>query len=716
MKLTSRCVVALATLAFAGSALAQAPASAPLEKLVPKDTLFFMSFPSPSTARAALEKIPVFAIAKEPEVVQFYKSFQAQTEQFFGSIFDAAAGDYYERLKEIDKLFDRQAALALLEKPNKTEELRFVALLDSSGPPDKVRAFAESIEKGILRKIFDREPKREDRGGVSIVEVSGSGEDLAYAIRGSTLIVGSDVDAVALAVSPAAAGSLADDAVFAAARARVTAEKPIHFGYINLRRIYEIGAKDDPTAWKLNQIAGTGAIAGIAFGLGYDSDVLRDRVFFAMPDGPKGFFKGISVNPVRTEAAKVAPANSMLFASLSLKATEIYRTISELRREKKWSLASEIGDPIDRFEKEVGLEVGKDFVDLLGGEVDFFVSLPEGGALFPDLALLADLVDPARFERSVDELTHKYLKMELRTIDFESWKIHYGPTSGRMPLSLSYAVAGDHLVVSYTPQGVKAVLARIKKNDAGLSGDADYQAAAKRAGDSQAIVYVNTARAFAYLHGLIVPLAQIIGGSGNMPFDAATIPTVDSITKHLRFSVSALRVEKTGVFVDSVSEGVGPAAFAAYGTLALGITAPSMVRSEAKVRRDTCHWHLDALRWQLFKGNPSDLSAMDALQFELQRKEPANRENWICPSDRAVPEKRDGYSSYEYFPEAHPGKLDGVLVRDRLLLYDKEPRHMGGRNVLFADGTAKWIDEAEFKKLFDAQIAAAAKAAGGDKK
>jgi prepilin-type processing-associated H-X9-DG protein len=56
-----------------------------------------------------------------------------------------------------------------------------------------------------------------------------------------------------------------------------------------------------------------------------------------------------------------------------------------------------------------------------------------------------------------------------------------------------------------------------------------------------------------------------------------------------------------------------------------------------------------------------------------------------------------------------------VPERDRLFLYDREPRHLGGRNVLFADGTVTWLDEPEFQKRLAAQIAAAAKAGGASK-
>ncbi len=690
-------------------AAAQSPALPPLEKLVPSDAVGFASFPSPASARAGFERIPVFAIIQEPEVKQFYESYQEHAERLFESILDPVAKDYYARLNQLDRLFDRQVALALLEPAGTSDSLRFIALLESTGPPEKVREYAESLEKGMARKMFEKEPKRETVGGITIVSLSGSGTEASYALRGSALIVGSDRDAVALLAGEPPKPSLADDPIFAAARTKVSAPKPLFFAYVNLRRIYEIAAKEDPAAFRLNQLAGLTSIQGIAFGLGFDGEVLRDRVFLAMPDGLKGIFKGFSVNPVRPEAARCAPANALALFSLSSKPTEIYRTISELSREKESPLAEAIGRPIDRFEKEMGLQVGKDFVDLLGGEINLYVALPGGSALFPDVVLTADVLDAPRFEKSIDELTRKYLQVEFRDIDFEGWKVHYLAPQGRSgPFSPTYALAGNTLVLSYLPQAVKGALSRLKKQDPGLSGDAEFKKALERAGEAQALGYVNTARTFTYLHSLIVPFSQMFARSSDFPFDPAAVPTAESIAKHLKFSVSVVRTEKTGLFVDSISEGVGPAAFAAYATIVAGALAPNFIRSEARDRSKTCSTRLGMLSWQIRSTEEGPPSSHRPTAEEFAQKRSETREPswdvWLCPADPKVPEKPEGYSSYAYFLEAHPGKGQGVLDRDFLLVYDKEPRHFGGRQVLLGDWSVRWMDEAEFQTRLRAQI------------
>ena len=79
---------------------------------------------------------------------------------------------------------------------------------------------------------------------------------------------------------------------------------------------------------------------------------------------------------------------------------------------------------------------------------------------------------------------------------------------------------------------------------------------------------------------------------------------------------------------------------------------------------------------------------------------------FVCPeSGRSPPEVRDGRivlteetCSYDMVP----WKVKNTAV-NAILIYDKTPCHRGGRNVLYADGSVRWMAESEFQELLPSQ-------------
>jgi len=84
---------------------------------------------------------------------------------------------------------------------------------------------------------------------------------------------------------------------------------------------------------------------------------------------------------------------------------------------------------------------------------------------------------------------------------------------------------------------------------------------------------------------------------------------------------------------------------------------------------------------------------------------------FVCPEGEETPADREpggrGFRlseetcSYEMVP-----KKIRVTDQKSVLMYDKAPRHGGGRNVLLADGTVRWVEEPEFQQLLEKTLGA----------
>jgi len=69
---------------------------------------------------------------------------------------------------------------------------------------------------------------------------------------------------------------------------------------------------------------------------------------------------------------------------------------------------------------------------------------------------------------------------------------------------------------------------------------------------------------------------------------------------------------------------------------------------------------------------------------------------YVCPVDQtAAP---GWYCSYESIFDLTEKKLTDRLPLDTMMVWDSEPRHRGGRNVLFFDGHVEYLREADFQK------------------
>jgi hypothetical protein len=126
-----------------------------------------------------------------------------------------------------------------------------------------------------------------------------------------------------------------------------------------------------------------------------------------------------------------------------------------------------LGDALERFKQETGVDVREDILKTLGGTGVVYTSDTTGGGGLASIALLTTFKDRARFLAAHDKLVERAAKLieeqnprASRYIRFKSWeqdgvRVHTLSARGLpVPLDLTYAATDKWLVAGLLPQAV----------------------------------------------------------------------------------------------------------------------------------------------------------------------------------------------------------------------------------------------------------------------
>jgi hypothetical protein len=337
----------------------------------------------------------------------------------------------------------------------------------------------------------------------------------------------------------------------------------------------------------------------------------------------------------------------------------------------------------------------EDLLQQLGKEITFLTMLPPSGAILPEFGTLVEVRNEAAMEANVKKMVTQVLGLELRSTKFGDRTIHYGSDRGgrsvfEMAFNPSFTFAGGYLVMGSHPNAVKRILRTMDGNHPALGDDPDFKTALARTlaeAPAAGLVYFNTKRSFEYLHGIITPLVSMFGNAEDMPFDPMTIPSSESIAKHLSFSVNALRFSDSDMEVRSFSEGLSLSMVVMSGVaLALAFQAQEFITGE--LGNYQVFYQLQSLRRGIEGYRREHKSAYPVRLADLV-------ERWQGELDRAREE-------CEFFAE-RAGLLAGTEFPDRTILAWCKELVRGCRFVLYANGVIDWLPEARFAERLAAQ-------------
>ena len=634
------CVLVLLLLLTASPVGAQGIAS-----MLPPDTLAHVEINGEPFHRVG-GRLAIARIMAEPEVQAFLHSLEGLTD----------AG--YEQLRGMLE----QVGLELddvLELTRGRITVSFLGMTPQSMPDVVVTCNLKHAKDAGLRLVdalgnsllqsSGTEPKRIDIGGRSgILFTFKSGPPLAYVVADGLVLAGTNPDSLGQMLGRmdgADEPDLAGTPSWTRVATELCTKNDVVYIWANVRGLFESFGESMPQeAGMLLRSYGLDSIAAIGYAFTLDGAAFRDRAFMLAPE-LKGFLALLKPKANATLVAdRVVPAETVLFSQTALDLGAMLDWGIGVAEMYEFDLEPGTGEgaraQVAALSDQVGFDLKKDFLDLLGPEFASYAAL-SGQALVPDIGLLARVSDATKVEVNLTRLVQELGGVPVKTFEYQGTKMSYADLGGSgldwdemPPLKPTWAVVNDHLLITLWPQSAKNLVRGLKAKDPRLADKPDYKRllahirernpAAGNAGRE----YLDVKRLVGFVMDNGVPFAQsLIPSLPGMPgVEWAAFPSTETVTQHLFGVMGATTWTKDGAETEYLSPtGVLPfyvGIVAVAGIASLRVSVPFFESQHDLAMMDIAALKQAVKLYQLKEGRLPHESEWPKFLFEGSKKHP----------------------------------------------------------------------------------------------
>ncbi len=399
---------------------------------------------------------------------------------------------------------------------------------------------------------------------------AGGGERIEWGFRGNYLIIG-----IGAGSADAIAGRLhaKPPAWLTALKTKVPVERVSTVMYVNVKWIVIEGAPapDESDVRRfVSAVLGLTNVTAVATVSGLDSTGYVSKTWMQTAKAPSGLFSIFGSEPL--SAADIAPIPKDASFAMAGRLDPV-RTYEVAMRQWKERFGFDFGQPADadvkQLEQALGVRFKEDIFDALGDSWCLYNSPGEGGLLVTGLTFVVPVKDANRLRKANERIVQFAGDRGLtagpfvKPTTFRGQKIFILNSLGDpffpFPFSIAWCVSDTHLIISLTPQNIRAFLSRDPK----ASSLADVPGVAEKLKSDKPVLltYHDTAAVLK----VVYPVLQMFAGSMStslqqegLDVDASLLPSLSSIVRHVEPGVGTLTVESDGlVYVNRQSLPVG---------------------------------------------------------------------------------------------------------------------------------------------------------------
>jgi len=240
----------------------------------------------------------------------------------------------------------------------------------------------------------------------------------------------------------------------------------------------------------------------------------------------------ISTEPLTADDFHAIPADAVI---AGMKRADLHKVDQMLEQMK--TKQPEVGEFLDRFVEETGVDLQADIIRSIGGTVGFYMSDSTGGGGLLSSVVFVKLADRDRFleaHAKLLDLANALLDQEDevgRYVDLRPWSdgdtqlVSLTFNGVPIPLEVTYAVQGNWLVLGATPQAALAAARQIAgKGDGGLMTNPRFAAGIAHQRQSIAVGFLDTPRIMSGGYGLVSLLGSGLANLARSPHDPTRQP------------------------------------------------------------------------------------------------------------------------------------------------------------------------------------------------
>jgi hypothetical protein len=385
-----------------------------------------------------------------------------------------------------------------------------------------------------------------------------------WGFRGNYLIVGigaGSADGIASRMTSKPPGWLA------ALKEKLPVERVSTVHYVNLKSI--IGLVEPLLGFEARRIPdalGLANVRMIASVSGLEGTGCVSKTWVQTEGDPSGLLTVFGPEPLTGADLAPIPKDASLAIAARVQPARLYAAVLDGIKKANPEIAENVADQLKQVESMLGVRFKEDLLETLGDSWCVYNSPSEGGLLFTGLTLVVPLKDRDRLVKTNDQLVElaqaasAASDVQIKTTIFGQRKIFFlNPSTNFMPVAPAWCISDTQLIVSLSPQNIRAFLAR--EAAAGTLADLPVVAEKLRSGRPVLITYQDTAGTLKITYPILQIFATFAAAElqqEGLEIDAALLPSLASIIRHVEPGTSVLTREKDGlVYVSRQSLPVG---------------------------------------------------------------------------------------------------------------------------------------------------------------
>ena len=315
---------------------------------------------------------------------------------------------------------------------------------------------------------------------------------------------------------------------------------------------------------------GLDTVKAVAYGMAFKGDGFRDTLLVYAPGADHGLVPMLQMKPLTApRTLDLAPASSFYWSEGALPFDTMIERVRALVASIDPDATEQMDGGLGQVAQFLGVDIEKELLAGMKGGYGSYAALPVGGGLFPEIAVIFEVKDPASFEGVFDRLAQGIagalnedgeVLASTRTMDYHGITMHlFEMQEARgddvVPFTPTWALLGDRLVITLVPYSMKEIVLRSQglASTPGLASKEDFQSLmALKPGTAGYMEYLNLKAGLGLLYDTLVPLLQTAAKPNVMedlpvPMDWAQLPPASRIKQHFRSLASFITWNEDGL-------------------------------------------------------------------------------------------------------------------------------------------------------------------------